>query len=155
MKAMDGVRREFPLVQIMVVGPEPALGTPFTHASVHFVGSVDNDADLAAAYEACDVLAVPSREDNMPLTAMEAQISGRPVVGFSLGGLPDIVEHQVTGYLANPWDTDELATGLQIALDKSLAGDTWGANAREHGMSTWNYQRVAFSYQDLYSQILP
>ena len=153
MDAMGGVRREFPQVQIMVVGPESAPGATPAHASVHFVGSVDSDADLSAAYEACDVLAVPSREDNMPLTAMEAQISGRPVVGYSIGGLPDIVDHQITGYLASPWDCNDLATGLQLALGDSLSRGSWGANAREHGIRTWSYAHVANRYLELYEQV--
>lgn len=154
METMDGVGRQFPEVQIMVVGPKPSPKVTPADANVHFVGSLNGDANLTSAYGACDVLAVPSREDNMPLTAMEAQISGRPVVGFSIGGLPDIVEHRVTGYLATPWDTDDLATGLRQALEDSLAGDSWGTSARERGMSIWGYERVALRYLELYEQVL-
>lgn len=50
--------------------------------------------------------------DNLPQTATEAQSCGVPVVGFNTSGLPDAVEHQRTGYLANAFDPADLAAGI-------------------------------------------
>ena len=60
-------------------------------------------------------MVVPSRQDNLPNTAVEAHACGTPVVAFRTGGLPDIVEHQRTGYLAQPFHTQDLAAGISWA----------------------------------------
>ena len=60
---------------------------------------------------------VPSRQEAFGQTASEAQACGTPVVAFNIGGLPDIVEHQRTGYLAEPFETEDLATGIRWVLD--------------------------------------
>jgi len=109
---------------------------------------------LALAYSAADVLAVPSREDNMPLTAMEAQMSGRPVVAFNIGGLPDIVRHNETGFLARPLDTTHLATGILRSLSATHAGKEWGKTARQRALATWGSQGVASKYIEIYQNLL-
>ena len=82
----------------------PDLGFP-----VHYTSQLRDDLSLRALYSAADALVVPSRQDNLLNTAIEAQACGTPVVAFNIGGLPDIVEHQCTGYLAKAFETEDLA----------------------------------------------
>lgn len=147
--ALPAVRQHHPDVQVVVAGP-PDPGT-VGDLPVIWQGQVDSDETLARLYAAVDVTAVPSREDNMPLVAMEAQSSGCPVVAFRIGGLPDIVEHRVTGYLAQPLDSEDLALGLVEALG---AADQWAPAARERALRTWSPDVVVERYADLYAEIL-
>jgi len=96
---------------------------------------------------------VPSREDNMPLTAMEAQSCGRAVIAFSIGGLPDIVEHRSTGFLTPPNDTTRLAEGLAQGIEDARADDLWGEAARERALSIWSTTPVVKAYLSLYNSI--
>jgi glycosyltransferase involved in cell wall biosynthesis len=121
---------------------------------VHWTGPLHGDGLLCTFYGSADVLAVPSREDNMPLTAMEAQACGRSVVGFAIGGLPDIVAHDATGYLAPEGDTESLAAGLAEALSDASAGDVWGQAARARALATWSGAVVVQQYVDAYARAM-
>lgn len=75
-----------------------------------------HDLRLSALYSAADAMVIPSRQDNLPNTGVEAHACATPVVAFNTGGLPDIVEHQRTGYLAKAFETEDLAEGVAWVL---------------------------------------
>lgn len=139
---------------ILLIGPAPQPDQIPLDLDVHIIGPVQDDLTLARAYNAADVLAVPSREDNMPLTAMEAQMCGRPVVGFAIGGLVDIIDHLQTGYLAFANDVHDFASGLQLVVDDALSESRFGARAQAHASRRWNFSVVAASYLNLYEAAL-
>jgi sulfoquinovosyltransferase len=59
---------------------------------------------LSQAYASCDIFVMPSDTETLGFVAMEALASGLPVVGVNAGGLPDIIEHDMNGYLADNAD---------------------------------------------------
>ncbi|MDR1893709.1 MAG: glycosyltransferase, partial [Spirochaetales bacterium] len=80
-------------------------------------GKINNHDILAALYNACDVFVCPSMIENLPNVCLEALFCGIPVAAFRTGGIPDIVEHKKTGYLAEPYDTGDLYRGILYCLD--------------------------------------
>ena len=137
---------------MVIVGPAtPGYQTP-TRTPIHWIGEVQGDAALNLYYNSANVTVVPSREDNMPLTAMEAQSCGRPVVGFAIGGLPDIVSHEKTGYLAEPFVVNDLAHGLISAIGDSLGMNMWSQSARLRASQTWSREAVVPQYLAVYKQ---
>lgn len=110
---------EGPPVAVLGIGRRlPALDLP--GVQVIETGYIDDDARLAEAYSACDVVALPSREDNLPNIMVEAMACGAPVAGFRLGGLVDLIEDGVSGALAEPFDPDGLADAMARVI---LAGE--------------------------------
>jgi glycosyltransferase involved in cell wall biosynthesis len=79
-------------------------------------GMITNPYILTTVYNLCDVFICPSLVENLPNVCLEASFCGIPVAAFNTGGIPDIVEHKKTGYLAKPFNTDDLATGIQHCI---------------------------------------
>ena len=98
-------------------------------------------------------MVIPSRQDNLPNTGLEAQVCGTPVVAFKVGGLLDIVDHQQTGYLATPFDTYDLAAGIQWVLAQRHTGHL-GQQARDRAVERFSYPVVAKQYRAVYQKLI-
>jgi glycosyltransferase involved in cell wall biosynthesis len=109
-------------------------------ARVHFQGWVSNDA-IDALYDRARVVVVPSRwPEPFGMIGLEAMNRGRPVVGFNVGGIPDWLEHDVTGLLVPEQDTASLAKALEtVLLDRELA-DHMGRQARERVQERYSFE---------------
>jgi glycosyltransferase involved in cell wall biosynthesis len=83
----------------------------------HYLGHLHDDLTLALAYSAADVMVVPSTQESFGQTASEALACGTPVVAFRATGLMDIVDHQQNGYLAQPYESGDLANGIAWILE--------------------------------------
>lgn len=125
-----------------------ALGFP-----IHYTGHLYDDLSLRALYSAADALVIPSRQDNLPNTGVEAHACATPVIAFDIGGLPDIVAHKCTGYLAKAFDTQNLARGITWVLDQRAMGRL-GEQARERAVARFSFPVVAKQYQQIYAQVL-
>jgi glycosyltransferase involved in cell wall biosynthesis len=140
-----------PALQLAVLGhasaPDHWPTLPFP---TYWLGRTFDDAHVSNAYAAADVVAVPSRLDNLPQTATEAAACGKPVVAFDVGGLPDAVEHRQTGYLAKPEDARGLAEGLNWLLTDTISRSTLGAEARRKAERHWSFQTVSNQYQEVF-----
>ena len=149
-EALVDVRKSVPEVEVVIVGP-PSPGYESTSgAKIHWRGSVNGNEALRLHYCAADLTAVPSREDNMPLTAMETQSCARPVVAFRVGGLPQIVDHGKSGLLAEANHVGALSGALLGALS-SL--EPYGLSARQKSVATWSNQVVATDFKRLYETL--
>jgi glycosyltransferase involved in cell wall biosynthesis len=128
---------------------EIPLGFP-----VRYTGYVHDDEKLRLLYSAADAVAVPSRLEAFGQTASEAHACGTPVVAFNTGGLADIVAHRQTGYLAKPFDVQDLAAGIEWVLGGRANGLDLGSAARERACRLWDSCVVARHYTDLYESVL-
>jgi glycosyltransferase involved in cell wall biosynthesis len=127
----------------------PDLGFP-----IHTSGPLHDDLSLRLLYAAADVFVIPSRQDNLPNTGLEAHACGTPVVAFATGGLVDIVDHQITGALAQPFDPHSLAAAIRWVLEDPQRRRQLGAAARQRAERLWDPARVAGLYAEVYGQAL-
>ena len=116
------------------------------------LGFVEDEATLAALYSMADLFVIPSIEDNLPNTVVEAMLCGVPVVGFDIGGIPDMVEHKKTGYLVPARDVAALVDGINWCLFHPEAAGL-GRNCREKALACYSLEVQAASYGDLYQEI--
>jgi glycosyltransferase involved in cell wall biosynthesis len=86
------------------------------------MGVITNDYLMTLIYNASDVFIAPSLADNLPTTIFESLCCGTAVVGFEIGGIPDLIQHQVNGYLAKYKDAEDLANGIEYCIQYKLNG---------------------------------
>ena len=89
-------------------------------------------ADRELLLDAADVCVVPSMWDEaFGLAALEAMVRGKPVVATTVGGIPELIRHGVTGFLVPPGDVEQLAAAIGALLDDPAVAARIGAAARE------------------------
>lgn len=127
--------------------PQPGLGGEGVHRAD--LGYLRGEESLARAYSMADVLLMPTLEDNLPNTVLEAMSCATPVAGFATGGMPDMVEHGVNGWLAPTGDVDGLRRCLEQAFERSAeAGQAARRTVEEH----FGLSRQAWAYLDVYAK---
>lgn len=119
---------------------------------VHVIGRIYDDWSLVLLYNAVDVVLVPSRIENLPQVATEANACGTPVVAFDIAGIPDSVAHKKTGYLAKPYSTDDFAYGIQWVLENNSCDKSLSLAARERAVSLWSPEIIVQKYIDIYKK---
>lgn len=119
---------------------------------IRYTGHLHDDISLRLLYGAADVFVIPSRQDNLPNTGLEAYAYGTTVVAFATGGLVDIVEQRITGMLAEPFDPDSLAAAIHWALEDPQRRRQLGAAARQLAERLWDPARGAGLYGEVYGQ---
>lgn len=104
-------------IELLIFGKDS--GENIHGIKTRYLGYIKDETILNQIYNAADVMVVPSRQDNLPNTVLESIRTGTPVVGFNIGGLPDMVVHKKNGYLAQPFDVEELCKGIEFVLENS------------------------------------
>ncbi|MEJ6982539.1 glycosyltransferase [Pedobacter sp. P351] len=118
-----------------------------------FLGTISNDEKLAICYSAADVFLTPSLEDNLPNTVMESLACGTPVVAFTTGGIPDMVEHKKNGYLAKYKSSDDLAEGIAWVYNHQQR-QTLSEAARTSVEENFSEMVIADRHLQLYHRLL-
>ena len=121
---------------------------------VYNLGRIADENQLALAYSAADVFVIPSLEDNLPNTVVEAMACGVPVVGFNIGGVPDMVDHKKTGFLVRPRDIAGLIEGIDWVISSSDSGTNFSEQCRRKVEKEYALEVQAKAYCELYSGIL-
>ena len=123
------------------------------HVPTYAVGFVTDERQMASVYAAADVFVLPSLEDNLPNTIMESLACGVPCVGFKVGGIPEMIDHRVNGYVANFKDVADLAAGMEWVLDEADAR-ALSAAARRKVEMTYSQSAVASQYIEVYNEMI-
>ena len=117
------------------------------------LGYVSDQHRMARIYRTADVFVLPSLSENLPNTIMEAMACGVPCIGFRVGGIPEEIDHQKNGYVAEYRSADDLAYGIDWILhqaDYKALSESAISKVRHH----YTGQQVAMQYTELYQQLL-
>jgi len=137
---------------LLSVGPgfPPDLqGFPHQH-----IDSIRDDRILSDVYSAADVFVVPSLQENLPNTALEAVACGTPVVGFAVGGIPDIVRPGKTGLLAAVGDAIDLRRAIVDILADDGRREEMARNCRSVAVQEYALEIQARRYSELYKELM-
>ncbi len=140
-------------IELVIFGssePEQPWNSGF---KTHYMGHINDDISLVTLYSAADVMVVPSLQEAFGQTASEAMSCGTPVVAFGATGLLDIIDHMKNGYLAKPYETEDLAKGIKWVLNHE-SYKILSTKARDKVVENFDYSVVARSYIELYKEVL-
>lgn len=149
--ALQSLQSKIPDIQLLILGQRTPEFESRLKFSVHYSGHLHDDLSLRVLYSAADAVVIPSRQDNLPNIGLESLACGTPVVAFDTGGLSDIVEHQQTGFLAQAFDTQNLAAGITWVIEQ---GDTLRINARNKAIQDFDSKVVAQKYARLFEEVI-
>jgi glycosyltransferase involved in cell wall biosynthesis len=140
--------------ELMVFGSSEPENLPDFGLPVHYLGQLHDDVSLALLYSVADIMVVPSRQDNLPNTVVESLACGTPAVVFDIGGMPDMIDHKVNGYLAKRFDTSDLAAGIDWVLSDDKRHKDLCIKAREKAVNCFDIETIAKQYAELYVSII-
>jgi glycosyltransferase involved in cell wall biosynthesis len=125
LKSLELLQKESSLsnISVLIFGSDydktVAEAIPF---KVKFMGYLRDVYSTMLVYNAADVFIVPSVADNLPTTVQESLCCGTPVVGFEVGGIPDMIRHKENGYLAKYKDPADIVSGIKFCLENNIKG---------------------------------
>jgi glycosyltransferase involved in cell wall biosynthesis len=128
-------------------------GSVLSVAARH-LGWIEDEHIRALVYSAGDVLLMPSRQETVGLTALEAQACGVPVVAFHACGLAEIVRHGRTGLIVNDGDVDAFRQAVEHLLDDDQLRVTMGTAGRELIFGEYTLELQARRYAQLYEAVV-
>lgn len=120
----------------------------------HYLGRLRDELSVVLALAAADVFVAPSLQENLPNTVLEAIACGTPCVAFNIGGMPDLIDHEHNGYLAQPFDPEALAQGIIWTLDQKERYQKLANAARQKAEQFFRLDLQAARYCALFQQLL-
>jgi glycosyltransferase involved in cell wall biosynthesis len=148
-QALEGLPRD---IFLLSVGKGPEIETSLPHLHL---GHIADDRLLSLVYNAADIYVIPSLQDNQPNTVLEAMACGTPVIGFDVGGIPDMVRPGKTGRLAPVGDIGGLRAAIIELLQSPETRLEMASACRRTVMEEYTRELQASRYADLYRSSLP
>lgn len=139
---------------LAVMGADPPTQEQCGGAELRALGYVPGDSAKAFVFSAADALVHCTRADNQPLVILEAMACGCPVLSVRVGGVPELVTHEETGYLAEPDDTEHLRAGMQFLVDNPARRIALGEACRRFVVAKHNLRSHVDGMLDVYRQAI-
>ena len=116
------------------------------------LGSIYDEKLMSVAYSAADVFVIPSLMDNLPNTVLESLMCGTPVIGFPVGGIPDMIQDGVNGFITKEISVDSLVETINKFLNNPSCFNK--TEIRENAIKKYDQKVQSEKYIDLYTKIL-
>lgn len=145
------LREKIELIVFGTSSPEELQDFPF---KINSLGRIGDDNKLAVCYNAADLFLAPSLEDNLPNTVMESLACGVPVAAFNIGGIPEMVDHKLNGYLAKEKSVEDLAEGILYFYEHPDEMPAVKENARKKVVDCFSPEIIAAKHIQIYHKAL-
>lgn len=110
--------------------------------------------DLQKHLSGAAVLALPSLEDNCPMTVLEAMAAGVPVLAANVGGVPELIENGRNGLLCDPLDKTSTSEGMRRLLFDSSLSARLATEAKRDALQRFHPQVIACRHLEIYEEVL-
>jgi glycosyltransferase involved in cell wall biosynthesis len=117
------------------------------------IGAPDRDG-LVAAYQSCDMLLAPSRLEGFGIVQAEALACGRPVVTTRISALPEVVDHDQSGFLCPRDDVDAYAEAVRRLGEDEALRRRFGEYGREKVVRNFGLEQLGRGFLELYDRLL-
>ncbi|MFA5832708.1 MAG: N-acetyl-alpha-D-glucosaminyl L-malate synthase BshA [Bacteroidota bacterium] len=119
--------------------------------SVKFLGK---QVELREILSAADIFLMPSQQESFGLSALEAMACEVPVISSSVGGLPELVVHNHTGYIAEIGDIDRMARYAIELLTNEVKRDQFAKEGRKRAVEMFNLEKIVGEYEKHYEKVM-
>ena len=153
LEAMQLIRHHqkdlFEKIEIVVFGKMKQTIKQHIFSPIHSLGYISKEEKIVQLYNAVDAFVISSLDENLPNTVMEAMACGVPCIGFNTGGIPEMIDHQKNGYVAEYKNANDLAKGISWVLNIADNNEL-STNARKKAESVYSEDIVAKQYIKFY-----
>lgn len=151
---------QFENVEFVIIGGGPmlndvyqALETDIKRGNVRVLGFVDDTTKIKEIC-ACDVYMMLTHFDLMPISIMEAMSASKPVLTTRVGGIPEMVEDGLNGFLFEVGETEEVVTKLNILIKQRDVGKAMGKKGREKVDTMFNISTVTALHHRIADELI-
>ncbi len=142
-------------IELVVLGSSDGSLMKDIPFKLNLPGRISDEELMAMYYNSADVFVAPSTQENLSNTVMESLACGTPVLAFNIGGMPDMIDHKINGFLAYSVSAEALSEGLLWIIGRNVnqAGEL-RRNARDKVMNNFTPDIITEKYLDLYNKLL-
>ncbi|HZI32734.1 MAG TPA: glycosyltransferase family 4 protein [Candidatus Binatia bacterium] len=123
------------------------------HPWCKHIGFIDRE-QLKARLRSASFLALPTLEDNCPMVVLEAMAAGVPVLASAIGGVPDLIQHEVNGLLCNPQRPETFREAVSRLLDDRQFANRLASEARAQALRRFHPKIIARRHAEIYHEVL-
>lgn len=117
---------------------------------VKFLGKQEGLVEILTS---SDIFLIPSQSESFGLAALEAMACGLPVVSSSVGGLPELIKHNETGYIAEIGDVERMAKYVRELLSNNKKYKMFAENSRRRAVDKFDKSKVIPLYEEYYKKV--
>ena len=139
-------------IGIAIYGKQSEQIVPLLPFETYDLKYISSEKELVNVYNAIDLYAIPSLEENLPNTIMEAMACGVPCVGFNVGGIPEMIDHLHNGYVAEYKSAEDFANGIYWTLTEGEY-DMLSEEASRKVTACYSEGTIAKKYIEVYNKI--
>lgn len=140
-------------IGVVVLGSESEKVKSQIPFDLYAVDYLSDENDIMQLYNSASLYVTTSLQDNLPNTIVEAMACGTPCVGFEVGGIPEMIDHQKNGYVAKYKDAADFAKGIQWCLNNQNYASLC-EKAHEKAITTYSEDRIARRYTEIYNLMM-
>jgi glycosyltransferase involved in cell wall biosynthesis len=158
LRAASELRSAFPGLKVVIVGEGPDRNE--IEGMIHRLGLQSNvilagqRSDMPVIYAAMDVFVLPSLNEGLPMTILEAMAASRPVIATRVGAIPKVIQDGETGLLVDPGDIHGLRDALARLLTDSDLCCRLGAAGHDWVSRNYTSEAMALKYRQMYDDVL-